>query len=402
MDSTSAIQQTINDAQSQGKSVWIPQGRFIVTGAGLTATGVTIEGAGMWYSTIYRNLTLPASTTLPTMWQVTSVTLKNFLIDSNSTSRNNADGDFGGITMYGTNWLVDSMWVQHCSSGVWGAGTGGTAQNNRMLSDWGDGININNSNNGGTGNNLTVGEQLRARRRRRRGHHQLRLQLRADAELNAQEQHDRVHLLGAGLGVYGGINDVVEDNLLCDPANFPGMLVSIFNGAPLQSGTVQGNVVVRGGGDCYNQNQAAIEIGSRPRAATVESVQFSNNVIIDSMQKAVELTNSSSITFANNVIDGLWVNSASPSSSSARSTSIRPDRVGHLHVEHAAGPSGRAGRLGQLVGERIPDERHGQRGLRPYRGRSHDLDGQLGRRRRQADGVLHDAGLPHPRRRRLS
>ena len=315
VDSNSAIQKTIDDAQSQGKSVWIPEGRFIVTEAGLTATGVTIEGAGMWYSTIYRNLNLPASTTLPTMWQVTSVTLRNFLIDSNSVSRNNADGDFGGITMYGTSWLVENMWVQHCSSGVWGAGTGGTAQNNRMLSNWGDGININNNNNGGTGNDLTVVNNYV------RGCGDDGVTINASST-SAQMQNatlknnTTVSIYWAhSLGVYGGINDVVEGNLLCDPANFPGMLVSVFNGAPLQSGTVQGNVIVRGGGDCYNENQAAIEIGnSGNHTAAVGNVQFQNNVIIDSMQKAVELTNGNSIAIASNIIDGLWVNSASPSS----------------------------------------------------------------------------------------
>jgi hypothetical protein len=218
----------------------------------------------------------------------------------------------GGINLGGTSWVVENMWVQHTSSGVWGAGTGGLAQNNRMLSTWGDGININNGNHGGTGNNLTV------RNNYVRGVGDDGVTINSDVT-SAQmqnptlEDNTTVSVYWAhGLGVYGGNNDLVQDNLLCDPANFPGMIVGIFNGAPLQSAIVKGNVIVRGGGDCYNENQAAIEIGAS--AATVGDVQFLDNVIIDSMQKALELTGATSMTFSNNLIDGLWVNGASPSS----------------------------------------------------------------------------------------
>ena len=318
VDSTSAIQNTINAASAQGKSVWIPQGRFIVTGAGLTATGVTIEGAGMWYSAVYRNLPLPvpATSNVRTMWEVSSVTMRDFLIDSNAQSRESADGDSGGITMNGTNWLVENIWVQHCSSGLWGAGTGGIARNSRMLSTWGDGININNGSSGGTGNNLTVVNNYV----RGAGDDGVTINSASGAaqmENATLKNNTTVSIYWAhSLGVYGGNNDVVEDNLLCDPANFPAILVSIFNGAPLESGIVEGNVIVRGGGDDYTKHQAAIEIGSNgsPDTATVGNVQFLNNVIIDSMQKAVEFTSSSSITFANNVIDGLWVSSDAGSS----------------------------------------------------------------------------------------
>jgi hypothetical protein len=314
VDSTSAIQKTINDAQSQGMSVWIPPGRFILTG-GLTATGITIEGAGMWYSAVYLNVPLPVTTNLAPIWGVTSVTLRNFLVDSNSQSRTNADGDTAGINIAGTSWLVDGMWVQHTSSGVWGKGTGGIAQNNRMLSTWGDGININNGNTGNTGNDLTVVNNYV------RGTGDDGVTINSDVSSNQMQNptlknNTTVSVYWAhNLGVYGGNNVLVEDNLLCDPANFPSMIVGIFNGAPLQSGMVQGNVLVRGGGDCYNFHQAALEIGSgSPPQAAFENVQFLNNVIIDSMQRGVEFSSGDSITFANNVIDGLWVNSTSQSS----------------------------------------------------------------------------------------
>jgi hypothetical protein len=49
VDSRAAIQTCINEAQSQDKILWIPQGTFYVKGtSGLSATGIRIAGAGMW------------------------------------------------------------------------------------------------------------------------------------------------------------------------------------------------------------------------------------------------------------------------------------------------------------------------------------------------------------------
>ena len=71
VDSTSAIQSCIDQAQSQGKVLWIPAGTFYLKGtAGLHATGITIAGAGPWYSTIYRAVPLPNSTPLGAIFQV--------------------------------------------------------------------------------------------------------------------------------------------------------------------------------------------------------------------------------------------------------------------------------------------------------------------------------------------
>src|SRR5579859_3703004 len=73
VDSTAAIQNCINQAQSQGKVLWIPQGTFYLMGTnGLQAQGITIQGAGMWYSTIYRNVPLPNNVGLAAVFSVTS------------------------------------------------------------------------------------------------------------------------------------------------------------------------------------------------------------------------------------------------------------------------------------------------------------------------------------------
>ncbi len=55
VDCTAAIQSCINAAAAASpvKSVWIPSGKYLITGP-IAATNVTIAGAGMWYSEIYK------------------------------------------------------------------------------------------------------------------------------------------------------------------------------------------------------------------------------------------------------------------------------------------------------------------------------------------------------------
>src|SRR5882757_2953100 len=145
VDSTNAIQTCINTAQSQGKILWIPQGTFYLKGtAGLGATGITIAGAGPWYSTIYRQVPLPNTVTLGAIFGLTSTTVQNFHIDTNATSRATVDGAGGSMDTTGTNWVANNIWTQHTMSGYWASGTGGTVENCRITAVWADGINFNN------------------------------------------------------------------------------------------------------------------------------------------------------------------------------------------------------------------------------------------------------------------
>ena len=149
-DSTEAIQHCFDAATSQGKIAWVPSGMFyLTTTKGLHAKNITIQGAGMWYSTIYHNYPLPSPKGgASCIIEPVSCTLKDLCFDQNAPARDGPYGDGGGINIKGSDWLVDSVWVQHTSSGVWGDGFKGTVQNCRMLSTWGDGINLNNGNSG--------------------------------------------------------------------------------------------------------------------------------------------------------------------------------------------------------------------------------------------------------------
>jgi len=318
IDSTAAIQNCINQAEAQGKILWIPAGTFYLLGAtGLHAQGITIEGAGMWYSTIYRNVPLPNSLGLAAVFSVTSCTVKNFHIDSNALSRGTNDGDGGAMDTTGTNWLADGMWNQHTESGFWASGTGGTIQNSRVTQEWADGININNvSLNGTVGNNLTVTNNFI----RGTGDDALainsvnfndtpsgRVFYTPMSNATVTNNTSVAPWQGKGVGIYGGSGHLVQNNYVADTGRYLGLGIGKFgvNGSDLLSATVTGNVIVRSGGNGFNQGQPAMHIGNGgdgQGVGTVTNVTVSGNTIMHSLYDSIGFSTATNIKLQDNTI----------------------------------------------------------------------------------------------------
>ena len=325
VDSTAAIQNCINQAQSQGKILWIPAGTFYLKGTqGLTATGITIEGAGMWYSTIYRDVPLPNANGLGAIFSVTSCTVRNFHLDSNATSRATSDGIGGAMDTTGTNWLADSIWSQHVESGFWASGTGGTVQNSRLTSIWADGCNLNNvSLNATVGNNLTATNNfIRGTGDDAMAINSVAYNTNSDgsktyytAMSNITETNNTLIAPwgGKGIGIYGGSGHNVQNNYISDTARYIGLGAGRFgvNGSDLLSATVSGNTVVRSGGNGFNQGQPALQIGNGgdgQNVGTVDSVKATGNTIINSLYDGIGFSTSTNTTLQNNTVTSPWRN----------------------------------------------------------------------------------------------
>ena len=292
-DSTNAIQTCIDDAQAQGKSVWIPPGTFyLLTTTGLTARGITIEGAGAWYSRIYRSVPLPNSVGLAAAFSVDSCHVRNFAIDSNAQSRAEVDGAGGAMDTTGTNWSADDIWTQHTESGFWASGTGGIVENCRLTSIWADGFNLNNVSLTGT-----VGNGLTARNNFVRGTGDDAIAINS-VDYNGTQMYTPMSNItvenntsiapwgGKGVAIYGGSGHVVQNNYVSDTARYIGLGVGKFgtNGSDLVSATVTANVVERCGGNAYLQEQPALHIGNGgdgQGVGTVENATVSGNNTID-------------------------------------------------------------------------------------------------------------------------
>ncbi len=332
VDNTTAINNCFVTAQTQGKSVWIPPGIFYFSaiGGGLKASGITIQGAGPWYSTLYRVTPNNNSQGVNNIITTTSTTLRGVALDCNSSSRAGNNNN-GAVNFSGNNWLVDNVWIQHVTSAFWCSGVGGAAQNCRVLSVWSDGGNFNNvEGSAGIGMNLTYSNNFV----RGTGDDAMAIN---SVNYNVNGSTTTYYTMmsniayinntaiaawgGKNMAIYGGINQTVTNNYLHDTARYVGLGVGKFgvNGSDLISATVLGNVILRCGGNGYSQQQPAMMIGNGgdgQSSGTVANTYCASNIITDSIFSAVGFTTGTNNVFQYNTIvhpdqDGIMIGGGS-------------------------------------------------------------------------------------------
>ncbi|MDX6209176.1 MAG: hypothetical protein QOE24_1567, partial [Frankiales bacterium] len=118
---------------------------------------------------------------------------------------------------------------------------------------------------------------------------------------------------GKGIGIYGGGGHVVNNNYISDTARYIGLGVGKFgvNGSDLTSATVSGNMIVRSGGNGYNQGQPALHIGNGgdgQSSGTVSNATVTGNTIVDAMYDGIGFSTTYNANVANNTITSPWRN----------------------------------------------------------------------------------------------
>jgi len=314
VDNTAAINNCFSAARSQGKTAYIPQGTFYFSAVngGLNASGITITGAGPWYSTLFRVTPANNNQGVANIITTTSCTMSNLALDCNANSRAGNNNN-GAINFSGNNWVVDNVWIQHVTSSFWCGGNGGIARNCRTLSVWSDGGNFNNVQDpNGIGMNLTYTNNFV----RGTGDDAMAIN---SVNYNSSTHYTMMSNItyanntavapwgGKCMGIYGGINDVVTNNLLQDTARYTGLGVMKFgvNGSDLLSATVTGNTVTRCGGNGYRQQQPALFIGNGgdgQGVGTVENAFIARNIINNPLYGGVAYSACANIVLQNNVI----------------------------------------------------------------------------------------------------
>ena len=319
-DSTVAIQNAVNDARTQGKSVWIPRGKYLTNSLAPTPldfTGVTVKGAGMWYSTIYRKVPLPATSWRSQILVGSHTNLSDLQIDANAIWRDvrGPGGSDYGINASGAEgWLVDRIWTRHTDAN-WLSGSNGTIQNSRTADSYGDGFNANNSN---TPNPDKLGHNITIRNNFARNTGDDSFATYSDAGAagtNGQMVGTKILNNTAvapwwanGIRIAGGKDVEVRNNLVNSVSSNNAMDVSVFGdtGHPLESATVDGNVLLGGGG--WNSVRHGVHIGSPsstslyPTAYT--NVTLANNLIRGSLRAGLVVDRTyDNVTLKNNTID---------------------------------------------------------------------------------------------------
>jgi hypothetical protein len=328
-DSTVAIQNTVNAARQQGKSVWIPQGKYLTNSLqskSLDFTGVKVQGAGMWYTTIYRKVPLPANSWRSQILVGSGTTLTDLQIDTNAIWRGvgGTGGSDYGINASGAGgWLVDRIWTRHIDAN-WLSGTGGTIQNSRTADTYGDGFNINNSN---TKNPDKLALNITVQNNFARGTGDDSFAVYSDAGANGTNGQ----VIGAkvlnntaiapwwanGLRIAGGQDIEMKNNLVNSVSSNSALDIGVFGdtGHPLESATVSGNVLLGGGG--WNGVRHGVRISS-PSSASLypdayTNVTMTDNVLRGALRAGLYIDRTRvNATLRNNIIDGpakqgIWI-----------------------------------------------------------------------------------------------
>jgi parallel beta-helix repeat protein len=251
-DSTAAFNAAIT-AAGAGGTVWIPAGTYDIPGH-ITVNDVTVEGAGMWYSTItgaepgFFGLGTPTSCGVVNnpAGVSTNVHLSNFAIFGQVNSRVDCDQD-NGIGGAMSNSTVSDIWIEHMKVGAWmdGPMTNLTFSGMRIRDTFADGINLH----GGVTDSTITDSEIR-----NTGDDGIALW--ADATLGA-DSGDTIsdntlqqQQLANGIAVYGGNNNTVTGNLVEDTGITQGGGITVaqrFSSTPLGLTTVTNNTMIRDG-----------------------------------------------------------------------------------------------------------------------------------------------------------
>ncbi|HLZ88797.1 MAG TPA: glycosyl hydrolase family 28-related protein, partial [Puia sp.] len=122
IDSTTALQNCVNAAASQSKTVWIPAGTYAISATINLPSNTSIQGAGMWYSELMGIASLYNTTPsrrITLNGSGSSIHLADFAILGFLNYRNDSEPNDGLGGSYGTGSTVSRIWVEHTKTGAW-------------------------------------------------------------------------------------------------------------------------------------------------------------------------------------------------------------------------------------------------------------------------------------------
>jgi hypothetical protein len=120
-DDTAALRQCVAAARKDGKTVWLPPGIFKITGDIDVPAGVTIQGAGMWHTTLagdpgrYKDVRQRVRIT---GWG-SDIHLADFAIAGKLDYRADDEPNDGISGCFGLNSTISRVWVEHTKTGIW-------------------------------------------------------------------------------------------------------------------------------------------------------------------------------------------------------------------------------------------------------------------------------------------
>jgi hypothetical protein len=297
-DDSQAFKSCIAACQSQKKGMWIPSGDFKTQGI-ISASGINIYGAGVWYTTNTRIIGGRHK------WDLTNCNIQDLYISNPETGRELTQGHDYGMTIQGAKgWKVERVWVHRGGACFWCSGTDGTVKDCRATESWADGINLNNGPSAKADyaglrltadNNFIVGP----------GDDGIAVNAQNGSGMSANMVDTKVInntsigvMWANGMRIAGGRNTIMSNNLITDPTSSNGIRVGRFGltGNPCESALVADNLIIRGCGIRKTYGNGGIAV-TDTATATIQ-----NNRIIDSPGLGIDVQICNA-TFTGNIIE---------------------------------------------------------------------------------------------------
>lgn len=143
-DDTTPLVNCIAAAISQNKSVWLPAGTYKITSSIDLPSNLTVQGAGMWHSTLVGDATLytTSSRRVTLNGNGSNIHLSDFGITGKLNYRNDSEPNDGLGGSYGTGSTIARVWVEHTKTGAWIVNSQGLVVDScRFRNTMADGIN---------------------------------------------------------------------------------------------------------------------------------------------------------------------------------------------------------------------------------------------------------------------
>ncbi len=326
LDDTAAIQAALMDNENGIIScVWIPSGQWRQEQKFLTPDpsrgqfnqkglrNVTIRGAGMWYTQLYTttepqnvvgNINHPAEGN--TGFDIDdNVKLSDLAIFGLTTNRANHGHGLNG--RFGKNTVISNVWIEHTNVGAWvgrdftdtpaywNPGDGLQFTGMRIRDTFADGINFAN----GTRNSTVFNSNIRYT-----GDDGLAVwasQFVKDTSVDIG--HDNHFLNNTvqmpwranGIAIYGGYGNTIENNLIYDTMNYPGIMLATDHSPLPFSGTtlIANNGLYRDGGVFWGEAQQFGAITLFPSTIAIPGVTIRDTDIHDSTYDGIQFKNGS-------------------------------------------------------------------------------------------------------------
>ncbi|MFI8949614.1 CARDB domain-containing protein [Streptomyces sp. NPDC053750] len=326
LDDTDAIQRAVTDDQNgRIDCVWIPAGQWrqeqkILTDDPLNRgqfnqvgiRDVTIRGAGMWHSQLY-TLTPPheaGGINHPHEGNFGfdidhNTRISDLAIFGSGTIRGGDGNHEGGVGLngrFGKDTRISNVWIEHANVGVWagrdysnipelwGPGDGLEFTGMRIRNTYADGINFANGTRNSTVHNSSF---------RNTGDDSLAVwaskYVKDTAVDVGHDNHFRNNTIqlpwrANGIAVYGGYGNTIENNVISDTMNYPGiMLATDHDPLPFSGQTlIAGNALHRTGGAFWGEAQEFGAITLFAQGQDIPGVTIKDTEILDSTYDGIQ------------------------------------------------------------------------------------------------------------------